>query len=116
MGFNLGITKRPIEDHELHDEVAGDPALERKLEGDAPLQGVRWVPLIIIDPRLDDPLLVQSREAARLIVQLGDEVVGAVRPQLQIIEGDLLIGQQLDDVPQHLGVLLPRGLLLLYGL
>ena len=40
--------------------------------------------LIVVDVRLDDPLQVEGGEATALVVQLRDEVVRAVRLQLNV--------------------------------
>ena len=70
-------------DLELHG-AGGQLGLEDQLVGEGAVGAVDGVLLVVVDPRLHDPLVTEGAEAARLVEQLADVVVGAVRPQLQV--------------------------------
>lgn len=59
-------------------------ALQDELEGERALAGEVGVALEVVDAGLQHPRLVENRETWRLVVQAGDEVVGAVRPELHL--------------------------------
>lgn len=59
-------------------------ALEDELERERALAGEIGVALKVVDAGLQHPRLVENRETRRFVVQAGDEVVGAVRPELHL--------------------------------
>ena len=58
--------------------------LEHKLIGEGAIRAVHGVLLVVIHPRLHHPLVAEGAEATRLVEQLADVVVCAIRPQLQV--------------------------------
>lgn len=59
-------------------------ALQDELERERALAGEVGVALEVVDAGLQHPRLVENRETWRFVVQAGDEVVGAVRPELHL--------------------------------
>lgn len=59
-------------------------ALEDELEGEGALAGQVGVALRVVNTGLQHPCLVEDSEAWRFIVQTGDEVISAVRPELHL--------------------------------
>lgn len=59
-------------------------AFEDEHEGERALAGQVGVALGVVNARLQHPRLVENGEARCFIVQTGDEVVGAVRPELHL--------------------------------
>lgn len=59
-------------------------AFEDELKRKGALAGEVGVAFRVIDASLQHPRLVENCEARCLIVQAGDEVVGAVRPELHL--------------------------------
>ena len=58
--------------------------LEHELVGEGAIGAVHGVFLVVIHPRLHHPLVAEGAEATRLVEQLADVVVRAIRPQLQV--------------------------------
>lgn len=56
------------------------------LISDLSLRALGGVPLVLVDERLDHPLVTEGGKTRRLIVQLVHELLGAVRLQLQICD------------------------------
>lgn len=59
-------------------------AFEYELEGKRALAREVWVALRVVHAGLQHPGLVENGETRRLVVQAGDEVVRAIRPELHL--------------------------------
>lgn len=79
-------------------------AFKDELEGECTLAGQVGVAFRVVDAGLQHPRLVENREARGFIVQAGDEVISAVRPELNLCEADLLIAEQTKDAVIELHV------------
>lgn len=59
-------------------------AFKDELEGERALAGQVGVALRVVNAGLQHPRLVEDGEARGFVVQTGDEVIGAVRPELHL--------------------------------
>lgn len=59
-------------------------ALEDELEGKGALAGEVGVALRVVNAGLQYPRLVEDSEARRFIIQTSDEVIGTIRPELNL--------------------------------
>lgn len=62
------------------------PAAATDLIADAALGALRRILLVAVEARFDDPLVAEGVEAARLVVELVDELVGPVRFELHVCD------------------------------
>jgi len=81
---NFHIRERTLQRKEMYAHGRAGLGLEDQLIGDGPLVGLMRIALAVVDARLHHPLLIEGREAGRLIKELVHVLVCAVGFHLEV--------------------------------